>query len=115
MENKQEPRHAIFSLFAVFLFLLFLFFLATNKETRSSEIYILLPKYYTEYYIWDVLYVSAFLYAFLNFFINNSTVPFGKMEKDGANRKFHKELRIDIFSTFINVFIKVGKLLDFLQ
>lgn len=37
------------------------------------------------------------------------------MEKDGANRKFHKEIRIDIFSRFINVFIKVDKLLDFLQ
>lgn len=37
------------------------------------------------------------------------------MEKDGANRKLHKKLGIEIFSTFINVFIKVDKLLDFLQ
>lgn len=60
MENKQEP-----SFFPIFLFLLFLFFfLATNKETGSNKRYILLPKYYTEYYIWHVLYVLAFLYAF---------------------------------------------------
>lgn len=37
------------------------------------------------------------------------------MEKDEANRKLHKKLRIEIFSTFINVFMKVDKLLDLLQ
>lgn len=37
------------------------------------------------------------------------------MEKYEANRKLHKKLRIEILSTFINMFIKVDKLLDFLQ